>query len=81
MNIRIGAHVEATDGRVGDVSRIVVAARGRRLTELVVRDGRVFGTERLVPMEDVTNASSDKVSLRVSHAQFNLLPPYSRTVD
>jgi uncharacterized protein YrrD len=81
MNIRIGAHVEATDGGVGEVSRIVVTARGRRLTEIVVRDSKFFGTERLVPMEDVTDATSDKISLRVNHAQFNLLPPFSHTVD
>jgi uncharacterized protein YrrD len=81
MNIRIGAHVEATDGGVGEVSRIVVAARGRRLTEIVVRDGRFFGTERLVPTEDVSGATTEKVSLRLSQAQFNQLPPYSRTVE
>jgi uncharacterized protein YrrD len=81
MNIRIGSHVEATDGRVGEVSRIVVAARGRRLTELVVKDGRFFGTERLVPMEDVAGATSEAVSLRLSQAQFHLLNPFSRTVE
>jgi uncharacterized protein YrrD len=81
MNIRIGARVEATDGSVGEVSRIVVTARGRRLTEIVVRDSKFFGTERLIPVEDVTEATSDKVALRVTHAQFNLLPPFNRTVE
>jgi uncharacterized protein YrrD len=81
MNIRIGAHVEATDGRVGEISRIVVEAPQRRLTHLVVRDSKFFGTERLVPMEDVTGATSEKVSIGVTHAQFNLLTPFSHTVD
>ncbi len=81
MNIRIGAYVEATDGRVGEVSRIVVEARGRRLTQLVVRDGRFFGTERLVPMEDVSGSTSESVSLRLTQAQFHLLNPFSRTVE
>ncbi|MBV9324163.1 MAG: PRC-barrel domain-containing protein [Chloroflexi bacterium] len=81
MNIRIGARVEATDGSAGEVSRIVVSARGRRLTEIVVRDSKLFGTERLVPMENVIQATSDKVSLKLSHAQFNLLPPFNRTVE
>jgi uncharacterized protein YrrD len=81
MNIRIGAHVEATDGGVGEVSRIVVEARQRRLTQIVVRDSRFFGTERLVPTEDVTAATSEKISLRVTHAQFNLLTPFAHTVD
>jgi uncharacterized protein YrrD len=81
MNIRIGARVEASDGHVGDVSRIVVEARQRRLTQIVVRDGRVFGTERLVPMEDVTAATSEKVLLGLTHAQFNLLAPFSHTVQ
>jgi uncharacterized protein YrrD len=81
MNIRIGAHVEATDGRVGEVSRIVVSARGRRLTQIVVKDGRFFGTERLVPTEDVTGAVSDTISIRLNQAEFHLLNPYSRTVE
>jgi uncharacterized protein YrrD len=81
MNIRIGAHVEASDGRAGDVSRIVVEAGTRRLTHIVVKDSRFFGTERLVPIEDVSDATSDKISLRVNHAQFLLLPPYAHTVE
>src|SRR5215470_14298890 len=81
MNFRIGAHVEARDGRVGEVSRIVVEARQRRLTHIVVRDSRFFGTERLVPTEDVAGATSESISLSLSHAQFNLLSPFSRTVD
>ncbi|HEY1291791.1 MAG TPA: PRC-barrel domain-containing protein [Chloroflexota bacterium] len=81
MNIRIGAHVEATDGQVGEVSRIVVEARQRRLTQIVVKDGRFFGTERLVPVDDVAEATSDKISLRLTHAQFNLLTPFTHTVD
>jgi uncharacterized protein YrrD len=81
MNIRIGAHVEASDGRAGDVSRIVVEAGTRRLTHVVVKDSRFFGTERLVPIEDVSDATSDKVALRVSHAQFLQLPPYAHTVE
>jgi len=81
MNIRIGAHVEASDGRAGDVSRIVVEAGTRRLTHVVVKDSRFFGTERLVPIEDVSGATSDTISLRVNHAQFLLLPPYAHTVE
>jgi uncharacterized protein YrrD len=81
MNIRIGAHVDGTDGRLGEVSRIVVSARGRRLTQIVVRDGRFFGTERLVPTEDVSSGTSETVSVRLTQAQFNQLTPFSRTVE
>jgi uncharacterized protein YrrD len=80
MNIRIGAHVEATDGRVGEVTRIVVEARDRKLTNIVVREGR-FSTERLVPIGDVAEATSERVKLRLTHADFRLLNPFSRTVS
>jgi hypothetical protein len=79
MNIRIGGHVDATDGRVGEVSRVV--APHWKLTDIVVRDSKLFGTERLVPVEDVVGASAERVSLRLSHAQFGLMPPYVRTVN
>ena len=44
MNFRIGAHVEATDGRVGEITRVIVEARDRTLSHIVVREGRLRHT-------------------------------------
>jgi sporulation protein YlmC with PRC-barrel domain len=80
MDIHIGAHVEATDGRIGEVTRVVVEAQDQTLTHVVVR-GHVLGAERLVPIEDVADATPDRVALRVSRADFESLPPFARTVE
>jgi uncharacterized protein YrrD len=80
MNFRIGAHVEATDGRVGEITRVIVEARDRTLSHIVVRDGR-FSTERLVPIEAVAEATSERVALRLAQAQFGLLQPYAHSVQ
>jgi uncharacterized protein YrrD len=80
MNFRIGAHVEATDGRVGEITRVIVEARDRTLSHIVVREGR-FSTERLVPIAAVAEATSERVALRLAHAQFVLLQPYAQSVQ
>ncbi len=80
MNFRIGAHVDAIDGKVGEISRVIIDARDRTLSNIVVREGR-FSTERLVPVEDVAEATSERVALRVTHAQFGLLQPYMQSVQ
>jgi len=80
MNFRIGVHVEATDGRIGEITRVIVEARDRTLSHIVVRDGR-FSTERLVPIEAVAEATSEHVGLRMAHAQFQLLQPYAHSVQ
>jgi len=80
MNFRIGAHVDATDGRVGEITKLIIDSRDRTVSDIVVKEGR-FAAERLVPIEDIVEATSDAVKLRVSHAQFNLLPPYARSVQ
>ena len=79
MDIHIGAHVEATDGRVGEVTRVVVEAQDQVLTHIVV-GARVLGVERQVPIEEVADATPERVALLVSRADFENLPPFERTV-
>jgi hypothetical protein len=41
----------------------------------------VLGVERLVPFEDVVDASGDSIVLRASWADFANMPPFDRTVE
>ena len=81
MNIHLRAQVEATDGRVGELTRVVVDSRNQVLTHLVVRGHGVLGVERLVPIDDVVDATAERVSLRASRADFESMPPFDRTVE
>jgi uncharacterized protein YrrD len=81
MMIHIGAHVEATDGRVGDVSSVVVEPRARKLTHLLVRGHGLRGVERLLPIEDVVDAAQERVGLKVTQAEFESLTPTTAAVS
>src|SRR5579864_309391 len=81
MDVHIGAHVEATDGRVGAVTRVVVEPEHQTVTHIVVRGSGVFGVERLVAIEDVTDATRERLRLRISQADFGNLAPFDRTVE
>jgi sporulation protein YlmC with PRC-barrel domain len=81
VDIHIGAHVESTDGRIGEITRVVVDSRDQTLTHLVVRGQGALGVERLVPIDDVDDATADSVALRASRADFERMPPFDRTVE
>ena len=81
MQIHLGAQVDATDGRVGELTRVVADSRDQTLTHLVVRSRGVLGVERLVPIEEVVDARADGIALRGSRADFESMPPFDRTVE
>ncbi len=81
MDIHLRAQVEATDGRAGKLTRVVVDSRNHTLTHLVVRGQGVLGVERLVPIDDVVDTTADSVALRASRADFESLPPLDRTIE
>jgi hypothetical protein len=62
MDIHLGAQVEGTDGRVGELTRVVVDSRNEILTHLVVHGQGVLGVERLVPVDDVVDATAGSVA-------------------
>jgi sporulation protein YlmC with PRC-barrel domain len=78
MLIHIGTHVEATDGRVGEVRNVVVDTQKRRLTHLEVHPGGMLGVDRLLPIEEVAEASAERVALRIDKATFESFPPTKR---
>jgi len=55
--ISIGSEVHGTDGKVGEISRVVVDAREDIITEVVVKSGMLMAKERMVPLAELTWAS------------------------
>ena len=64
--IPIEANVECTDGPCGKSVAVIVHPIQRKVTHLIVDDKTA---QRLVPMEQVADASSDSVRLRCNQAQ------------
>jgi hypothetical protein len=75
----IGAEVSCPDGVCGKVSRVVIHMRARTLTHLVVNDRQLQG--RLVPLNLVdVDATTGKIRLRCTIAEFEKLDPAARTM-
>ncbi len=70
---KIGAHVEATDGRCGHLTRVIVDPVAESLTHLVVEPGHNEARTRLVPLELVAGADGDKIRLNCTKQQFQQL--------
>jgi len=63
MEISIGATVVGRDGKLGEVSRLVFDRRAERVESLVVKESRLFGRERVVPLSDVSSANGEDVAV------------------
>jgi uncharacterized protein YrrD len=70
---KIGAHVDATDGRCGDLLRVIFDPVADTLTHLVVQPGRHQELARLVPVDLVMSAEDDLIRLNCTKARFEQL--------
>ena len=69
----IGAHVDATDGRCGRVTRVIVDPVAESLTHLVVQPGHHDELARLVPLDLVVSVEEDLIRLKCTKQQFERL--------
>jgi uncharacterized protein YrrD len=69
----IGAHVDATDGRCGVLTRVIFDPVADSLTHLIVEPGHHEEQSRLVPVDRVVSAEDNRVRLNCTKAQFDLL--------
>lgn len=76
-----GAHVEATDGRVGQVEEFLVADDGHA-THLVLEKGHLLGRRRIaVPLSAVAHTEEDVVYLKVDQATVDAMPNHTPDSD
>lgn len=71
MDIRLNAHVECLDGRIGRLENIILNPHTERVTYLVVRENDIANTLRLVPENAIKEASPDTISLSISKKKFD----------
>lgn len=77
MEIEIGADVMGTDGKLGEVDRVIVDARSDKVTDIVVKHGFVFGRERVVPLRHVLNTEGGNVYLDMDKRMFETMDGFS----
>jgi sporulation protein YlmC with PRC-barrel domain len=71
----IGAHVDATDGRCGHLTRVIVDPKTETLTHLAVQPGHHEDRARLVPIHLVAGVEGELIRLSCTTEQFDRLDP------
>lgn len=74
VDIPLNADVECVDGACGESVTVIVDPVARKVTHLVVED-REF-VQRLVPVDEVAETTSDSISLHCSRDELSKMEPF-----
>lgn len=77
MDIAIGADVLGTNGKLGSVHRVIVDARSNTVTDLVVKHGFPFTTDRVLPLGLVRAVDQAGVHADLDERGFEALNGFS----
>lgn len=73
--VHVGAHVDATDGRVGTVDQFIIDRSTSVITHIVLRHGHLWGKREIsVPVRDIDHVQDDIVYLKLDKAAIEDLP-------
>ena len=73
--VRQGAHVEATDGRVGRLDEFLVDPLTEQVTHLVMREGHLWGKRDVtIPVSEIDHLEENTVYLKLDKAHVEALP-------
>lgn len=73
---QIGSDVYTTDGRAGQLVRVIPASGGERVTHLIVETGFPAKQERVVPRAAVAAVTDAGIHLNVNTAELEQFPPH-----
>jgi uncharacterized protein YrrD len=70
-----GAHVEATDGRVGRLDEFLVDPVSDQVTHLVLREGHLWGKRDVtIPVSEIDHLEENTIYLKLNRDQVEALP-------
>jgi sporulation protein YlmC with PRC-barrel domain len=73
--VRRGAHVVATDGRVGQVDELLVNPTNEQITHLVLREGHLWGQRDVtIPASAIDRIEQDTIYLKLDKRSIGALP-------
>jgi sporulation protein YlmC with PRC-barrel domain len=77
LAVRRGTRVEATDGKVGTVDEFVVNPKNGHITDLVLREGHLWGKKDvIIPVSEIGETREDAVFLKLNKKQIEALPTF-----
>jgi sporulation protein YlmC with PRC-barrel domain len=75
LAVERGAHVEATDGRVGQVDEFLVDPKKGRITHLILREGHLWGQKDVtIPVSEIDHVEEETVYLKLDKHSIEALP-------
>jgi len=75
LGIHRGAHVEATDGRIGRVDEFIVHPENNYISHLVLREGHLWGKKDVtIPVTDIKRIADDVVYLKLDKQTIKHMP-------
>jgi sporulation protein YlmC with PRC-barrel domain len=75
VEVRRGAHVAASDGRIGSVEGLVIDPADHRVTHVLLQKGHLWGKKDVaIPIGAVEEVSDEEVRLRLSKDEVRDLP-------
>ena len=73
--VHVGAHVDATDGRVGKVDEFLIDRKTGTITHVILRHGHLWNKEEIsVPVSAIDHVADDIVYLKLDKAAVGELP-------
>ncbi len=77
LAVQRGTRVEATDGFVGKVDEFVLTPQGGQITDLVMREGHLWGKKDvIIPISAMVETRGDTVFLNLDKHQVESLPVF-----
>lgn len=80
MQFKKEASVYTSDGKdIGRVERVVLNPRTKEVTHIIVQKGFLFTEDKVIPLDMIASANSDRVELLFEEKQLENLPPFEET--
>lgn len=80
MQYRKGMNVVGVDGqKVGEVDRVVIDPRSGEVSDIVVRHGFLFPTDKIIPVSLVNHTTNDELKLNVMADEIRNLADFLET--
>jgi sporulation protein YlmC with PRC-barrel domain len=73
--VRRGEHVHATDGEIGKVQGLVIAATDHHMTHVLLQEGHLWGRKQVAIPIDAVSGVDDGIRLNITKEQVHDLPP------
>jgi sporulation protein YlmC with PRC-barrel domain len=75
LAVHKGAHVEASDGRIGQVDEFLVDPQDCHITHLILREGHLWGQQDVtIPVSEIDHVEEDIVFLKLDKQSIEALP-------